>query len=102
MDNIYSGDSPINVLVNQAEIEEWNVPEESKIYEIESDDENKKQNSENDLPAADEANNFDDIASQIEKRALKKQKKSNWKRNRATLIWNYYMSSWYSMSVILF
>lgn len=99
LDNIYSGNLSINVLVNQSEIEEWNVPEESKIYEIDSDDENEKQNDGDDTKIADDSNDFYDIASQIENRALKNQKKSNWKRNRATLIWNYYMSSWYSMSV---
>lgn len=75
------------------------MPEESKIYEVESDDDDDEDGDKNDTTVADES---DDIASQIEKRALKKQKKSNWKRNRATLIWNYYMSSWYSMSVTFF
>ncbi|KAI1709309.1 CDC45-like protein domain-containing protein [Ditylenchus destructor] len=77
LDNIYNNDT-IRVLAVATEIEEWSIPESSKIYARE------------------------DLATRIERRALKHQQKANWKRSRATLLWNYYMNTWHSHSSAVF
>jgi hypothetical protein len=41
----------------------------------------------------------EDVTAAIERRALAGQRKSTWKKNRATLLWNYYMKAWHSTPV---
>uniref|UniRef100_A0A915DAB1 Cell division control protein 45 n=1 Tax=Ditylenchus dipsaci TaxID=166011 RepID=A0A915DAB1_9BILA len=89
LDNIYNNTN-IRVLALASEIAEWSVPEASKIYDNGSDGEES------------EEDENEDIASAIERRTIKQQQKGNWKRNRASLLWTYYMNTWFSPSSAVF
>ena len=126
LDNIYNTDC-IRVLAYTKETEDWQIPEAAQIYDPENsptqsndgeDDENEEveNEAENDKDQEKEMDeNIDvddssrqsgrrkrkheDIASAIERRAIKRQRHTAWRRNRGTLLWNYYMRSWYSTPV---
>ncbi|KAI1730871.1 CDC45-like protein [Ditylenchus destructor] len=98
LDNIYNNDT-IRVLAVATEIDEWSIPESSKIYAVDSDDEEDDENEEH---SEEDDEVREDLATRIERRALKHQQKTNWKRSRGTLLWNYYMNTWHSHSSAVF
>lgn len=94
LDNVFNRDV-IRVLTYSSEIESWNLPQIEDIFaQNDSEDDSDEDSDEDD--EEDPMRERSRIADRIAERALRRQQKAQWKRNRANLLWEYYMKTWYS------
>uniref|UniRef100_A0A914E1S7 Uncharacterized protein n=1 Tax=Acrobeloides nanus TaxID=290746 RepID=A0A914E1S7_9BILA len=95
LDNVFNRDA-IQLLAYSSEIESWKLPKVEDVYASDTDesDEDEEDDDEED-PMRERAR----IADRIAERALRRQQKAQWKRNRANVLWEYYMKTWYSTPV---
>lgn len=84
LDNVFAEES-IYVLVNNVELKDLQIPNVNDIYASESES------------SEDDENETRKPMEEIEKRALKRSQKQQWKKKRADLLWEYYEKSWYSV-----
>ncbi|VDK66888.1 unnamed protein product [Anisakis simplex] len=86
----------IRILINSSELEELNCPEASDLFESDDDDESSED--EADANNEDGSRPREKTLQDIEKRAQKRAYKQKWTARRNDLLWDYYESSWYSIS----
>nr|CAD2205905.1 unnamed protein product [Meloidogyne enterolobii] len=128
LDNIFNVDS-IKVLTESSELPEWNVPDANSIYEQEEqsgsesgEDEEEEEIclenggveeflDENDQQSHQDERNSSiikrrgkrkQLADIIASRTLKRQRRTQWKRARGTILWEYYLKSWYAPPISVF
>ncbi|KHN82402.1 Cell division control protein 45 -like protein [Toxocara canis] len=87
LDNVYAQDN-IYILVNSTELAELKCPQASEIFESDSESSDGEH----------EEGEGNRALEDIEKRAIRRTRRQQWRAKRNDLLWDYYENSWYSIS----
>ncbi|KHN82399.1 Cell division control protein 45 -like protein [Toxocara canis] len=88
LDNVYAQDN-VYILVNSTELAELKCPQASEIFESDSESSDGEH----------EEGEGNRALEDIEKRAIRRTRRQQWRAKRNDLLWDYYENSWYSISV---
>ncbi|VDM27928.1 unnamed protein product [Toxocara canis] len=91
LDNVYAQDN-VYILVNSTELAELKCPQASEIFESDSESSDGEH----------EEGEGNRALEDIEKRAIRRTRRQQWRAKRNDLLWDYYENSWYSISVSSF
>jgi hypothetical protein len=93
LDNVFESDK-IRIVCQEDEISKLNLPQTSEIFEDASDNSESEEDEEND-----ENQGLAETTERIQRRLLKKKKKSAWLDKREEIFWKYYHKSYISTPV---